>query len=85
MKKLLFSLSRAVMKETFTGYSSKAPTSLTSQFPDRVGRTEAVEGYEKRKQKSSTQLFPIGKLIIFEFFSCRISVCFCGSHGTVLS
>ena len=32
MKKLLFSLPRAVMKETFTRYSSKAPGSLTCQF-----------------------------------------------------
>lgn len=62
MKKLLFSLSRAVMKEKFTEYSSKAPTSLASQFPDRVGRTEAVEAYNKRiKKNTNTQLFPTGE------------------------
>ena len=63
MKKLLFSLSRAEMKETFTEYSSKAPTSLTSQFPDRVGKADAVKAYEERTQKI-TQLFPTGKLVL---------------------
>ena len=49
------------MNEKFTGYFSKAPTPLTSQFPDRVGRTEAVEAYHKRiKRNTNTQLFPTG-------------------------
>ena len=61
MKKLLFSLSRAEMKETFTQYSSKAPALLTSQFPDRVGKANAARAYEERTQKI-TQLFPTGKL-----------------------
>lgn len=60
MKKLLYSLSRNVLKETFTKYSSKAPGSLTSQFTDRVGKAEAVKAYEKRKEKTTTQLFPSG-------------------------
>ena len=52
IKKLLFSLSRAEMKETFTKYSSKAPASLTSQFPDRVGKADAVKAYEERTRRS---------------------------------
>lgn len=64
MKKLLFTLPRAAMKATFTKYSSQAPESLTSQFPDRVGRTEAIKAYKARKQMTSTQLFPAGKVNI---------------------
>ena len=57
MKTLLFSLSKAVMKAT---YATKAPQSLTSQFPDRISKPQALKTYEKQKQKS-TQLFPPGK------------------------
>ena len=62
MKKLMFSLSRTVMNETFKRYSAKDPGSLASQFPDRLGRTEAVKVYKQQKQKHRTQLFPSSKL-----------------------
>ena len=60
MKTLLFSLSKAVMKVAYARYATKAPQSLTSQFPDRISKPQAVKTYEKQKQKS-TQLFPPGK------------------------
>ena len=86
MKNLLFSLLRVVVKEKFTGYSFKSPVSLTSQFPDRVGKTEAVEAYHKlTKLNINTELFPTGNSSFFQFISCQISVCFYGSPGTVLS
>ena len=79
MKKLLFSLSRAMMKEKFTGYSSKAPKSLTSQFPNRVGRTEAVEAYNRRiKQNTNTQLFPTGNSSFFSSFLVKYQYAFMG-------
>lgn len=46
------------MNETFKRYSAKDPGSLASQFPDRLGRTEAVKVYKQQKQKHRTQLFP---------------------------
>lgn len=82
MKKLLFSLSRAVMKEKFTEYSSKAPTSLASQFPDRVGRTEAVEAYNKRiKKNTNTQLFPTGNSSFFRSFLVKYQYVFMGQKS----
>lgn len=82
MKKLLFSLSSSVMKEKFTEYSSKAPTSLASQFPDRVGRTEAVEAYNKRiKQNTNTQLFPTGNSSFFSSFLVKYQYVFMGQKS----
>ena len=70
------------MKEKFTGYSSKAPTSLTSQFPDRVGRTEAVEAYHKRiKQNTNTQLFPTGNSSFFSLFLVKYQYVSMGHLG----
>ena len=63
MRKLLFTLPRAVMKETFTRYSSKAPKSLTSVFEDRVTKVDAIKAYEERRQKDKTALFPTGKVL----------------------
>ena len=60
MKTLLFCLSKAVMKATYARYATKPPQPLTSQFPDRISKPQAVKTYEKQKQKS-TQLFPPGK------------------------
>ena len=48
------------MKATYARYATKAPQSLTSQFPDRISKPQAVKTDEKQKQKS-TQLFPPGK------------------------
>ena len=70
------------MKEKFTGYSSKAPTSLTSQFPDRVGRTEAVEAYHKRiKRNTNAQLFPTGNSSFFSSFLVKYQYFFIGHLG----
>ena len=46
----------------FRKYSAKTPQSLTSQFPDRISKPEAVKDYEKRKQKTRSQLFPTGRI-----------------------
>ena len=61
LKKLLFSLPKTTLKATYDRYSSKAPETLTSQFPDRARKAEAVKSYKER-QKISTKLFPAGKI-----------------------
>ena len=61
LKKLLFSLSKATLKQTFDKFASKAPESLTSQFPNRASKPEAVKSYKERR-KISTKLFPAGKI-----------------------
>jgi len=61
LKKLLFSLPKATLKETFDRFSAKAPETLTSQFPNRASKAEAVKSYKER-QKISTKLFPAGKI-----------------------
>ena len=63
MRKLLFTLPRAVTKETFTRYPSKAPKSLTSVFDDRVTKADAIKAYEERRQKGKTALLPTGKVL----------------------
>ena len=59
--KLMFSLPKATLKETFDRLSSKAPETLTAQFPNRASKGEAVKSYKER-QKISTKLFPAGKI-----------------------
>ena len=60
LKKLLFSLHKATLKETFDRFSSKALETLTSQFPKTASKAEAVKSYKERL-KISTKLFPAGK------------------------
>ena len=61
LMKLMFSLAKATLKETFDRFSSKAPETLTAQFPNRASRAEAVKSYKER-QKISTKLFPADKI-----------------------
>ena len=61
LMKLMFSLPKATLKETFDRFSSKAPETLTAQFPNRASRAEAVKSYKER-QKISTKLFPADKM-----------------------
>lgn len=57
LKNLMFNLPKNTLKETFDRYSAKAPDSLTSQFPNRASKDEAVTSHRER-QNISTKLFP---------------------------
>lgn len=63
MKKLLFTLPKSEMKKGLDKYSAKVPEPLNRQFPDRKSTEEAVQGYNARKKKTKTCLFPSGKLL----------------------
>ena len=55
-------LLRAAMKastvHTCTRYSSKAPETLTSRFPNRMGKTEARKTYNEQQQQKKKAAIP---------------------------
>lgn len=64
LMKLMFSLPKATLKETFDRFSSTAAETLTAQFPNRASKAEAVKSYKER-QKISTKLFPADEISPF--------------------
>ena len=66
MKKLLFAMTKekdmSQLKAVYEKYSANAPDSLSSQFPDRVNKPEAVQHHIERTQKETSKLYPSGIL-----------------------
>ena len=60
MRNLLFKSTKAELKVVLDKYKAKEPTSLTSQFPNRRSKVDAIKHQEERKQ-TVTELFPCGK------------------------
>lgn len=65
MKELLFAMVKgkdmSKLKTVYEKYSAIAPAPLSSQFPDRANKTEAVKHHIERTQKETTKLYPSGK------------------------
>lgn len=49
------------LKTVYEKYSAIVPAPLSSQFPDRTNKTEAVKHHIERTQKETTKLYPSGK------------------------
>jgi len=43
-------------------YSAKVPPPLSSQFTERVNKSEAVKNYRERQKREVTQLYPSGEI-----------------------
>ena len=54
---------KSELKSVIGKYSSKVPDSLTSQFENRVGKTDAVESYRDRQKREVTHLHPSGRTL----------------------
>lgn len=62
VKKDLFSVkSRSELKKVSEKYNAKVPTSLTSQFQNRVNKSDAVQNFRKRQERQLTTLYPTGQ------------------------
>ena len=59
---LVFSMPQAERSAIISKYKTKTPAPLNSQFTERQSRAEAVENYNKRKQKE-TPAYPSGKVV----------------------
>ena len=46
------------LKDVFEKYNENIPEPLTSQFPVRASKEEAVKRFVERKQKETTKLYP---------------------------
>lgn len=57
----LLNMSREKLKSVAVKYGAKVPTTLNSQFPDRVSKSDAVSRYIERKERHTTKLYPAGK------------------------
>ena len=61
-----FSLTKSelngVQKKMARKYQSKIPASLSSQFPDRVNKNDAVDKYREKQEREPTKLHPVGKI-----------------------
>ena len=59
MKKLCFAITKekdmSQLKAVYEKYSANAPDSLSSQFPDRVNKPEAVQHHIERTQKETSK------------------------------
>ena len=51
----------AELKAVSDKYSAQAPQSLTTQFPERRKKDEAVKLHIERKKRLDTELYPSGK------------------------
>ena len=61
MKKDLFRVkSKSELKKVSEKYNAKVPTSLTSQFQNRVNKSDAVQNFRKRQERQLTTLYPTG-------------------------
>ena len=59
---LVFSMRLAERNAILLKYETKTPAPLNSQFTERRSRAEAVENYNKRKQKE-TAAYPSGEVM----------------------
>ena len=68
LKKDLFSLTKSelhgVQNRMAGKYQSKIPASLSSQFPDRVNKKDAVDKYREKQEREPTKLHPVSKIWI---------------------
>lgn len=66
LKKGLFSLRKSELTSLLNRmagkYQSKIPASLSSQFPDRVNKKDAVDKYREKQEREATKLHPVGKI-----------------------
>ena len=66
IKKLLFAMTKekdmSQLKAVYEKYNANVPESLSSQFPDRVNKPEAVQHHIERTQKETGKLYPSGIL-----------------------
>ena len=65
IKELLFTMTSekdmSQLKAVFEKYNENIPEPLTSQFPDRANKEEAVKPFVERMQKETTKLYPSGE------------------------
>ena len=61
IRKILLSTDHKVFEDITTKYAVLQPSPLNTQFPDRVGKKEAIGKYGKCKSIETVELFPIGK------------------------
>ena len=60
VKEAMFSQTKTERKKIREKYNAKVPEALTSQFPERQSKDEAIKHHTERKQ-TRTGLFPAGK------------------------
>ena len=65
MKELLFAMAKekdmSKLKAVYEKYSAIVPVPLSSQFPDRPNKIDAVKHHIERTQKETTKLYPSAK------------------------
>lgn len=60
LKESLFSMDVSEMKLIFDKYNARVPEPLNRQFQERLTKTESVQKYNERKQRSAN-LYPDSK------------------------
>ena len=58
--KILFAFDHATLEKVSKRYRLMQPKSLTSQFPDRLGKKEAIEKQKKHKSLDKVASHPPG-------------------------
>lgn len=61
LRKLVFTMPTAEFKAVSDKYSAQASQFLTTQFPERRKKDEAVKLHNERKKRLDTELYPSGK------------------------
>ena len=62
--KTMFTLDANEIKKVNTRHEAKQPKSLTNQFPDSLGKKDAIEKQNKRKSMEKATLFPPGVICL---------------------
>ena len=66
LKKGLFALRKSeltgLLNRMTEKYQSKILASLSSQFPDRLNKKDAVDKYREKQEREATKLHPVGKI-----------------------
>ena len=66
IKELLFAMTKekdlSQLKAVYEKYNANVPESLSSQFPDRVNKPEAIQHHIERTQKETSKFYPSGIL-----------------------
>lgn len=76
MKRELFSVkSKSELKKVTEKYNAKVPTSLTSQFQNRVNKSDAVQNFRKRQERQLTTLYPTGTVSRTKSFAVKHPNC----------
>ena len=67
IKKVMFKTQEEDLEKVYKFYCSKKPQPLNTQFPDRVGKEEALKKYIDRCEKNNmTELSPPSmKIVLF--------------------